>query len=175
MLQAARYRVLLASRALHERGAERAARVLHRSIAKRSQLLDELDTRLRNVYRKLIENRSQRLAGLTRRLAATDLQLRFTRDRHRNELLTRRGIKAMETVLWNARRRQELAHAHLNQISPLAVLSRGYAIVQDTQGRVVRSSGDVRPHEAIRVRLNRGELDAAVTAVHDEAESDPTS
>lgn len=164
-LQATRYRVLLASGALHERGTERAARLIHRSIARRAQRVDELDGRLRDRHRYLIEARSLRFADLTRRLAACDLRLRFARDRHCNELLDRRLAKAIETKLWNARRRRELLELHLSQISPLAVLSRGYAIVQDAAGRVLRSSAEILRNELLHIRLYSGELEAAVTEV----------
>jgi exodeoxyribonuclease VII large subunit len=163
--QALRYRVLLASRALHERGTERAARLVHRTITRRAQRIDDLDGQLRRLYRNLLDARLVRLADLTRRLAAADLRLRFARDRHRNELLAGRCMKALEAKLWNGRRRQEFLELHLSQISPLAVLGRGYAIVQDASGRVVRSATDVLRNELLRIRLHRGELDAAVSEV----------
>ena len=97
---------------------------------------------------------------------AADLRLRFARDRQRHELLAQRCVKAIETNLWKGRRRQEFLELHLSQISPLAVLGRGYAIVQDASGRVVRSAGDVLRNELLRIRLHRGELEAAVTEVH---------
>lgn len=54
----------------------------------------------------------------------------------------------------------------LRHLDPLAVLARGYAIVRDTDGRVILRPGDVRPGEAIEVRLSGGSLGATVDAVH---------
>ena len=54
----------------------------------------------------------------------------------------------------------------LRHLDPLAVLGRGYAIVRDTDGRVILRPGDVRPGEAIEVRLSGGSLGATVDAVH---------
>ena len=49
----------------------------------------------------------------------------------------------------------------LDSLSPLAVLGRGYALVQRaTDGAIVRAPGDVRPGDALRIRLARGELEA---------------
>ena len=45
-----------------------------------------------------------------------------------------RMVRSMHDRLWQARRRYESLDLHLRQLSPLAVLNRGYAIVQNPQG-----------------------------------------
>jgi exodeoxyribonuclease VII large subunit len=55
-------------------------------------------------------------------------------------------------------------------LSPAATLARGYAVVQDRQGAVVRSPGDVGPGDRLRIRVHGGEL-AAVTLSGKEAVS----
>ncbi len=47
LLQATRYRLAMAARALHERGVERASAVLHRNVGRLQQRVDELDYRMR--------------------------------------------------------------------------------------------------------------------------------
>jgi exodeoxyribonuclease VII large subunit len=47
LLQATRYRLAMATRALHERGVERASAVLHRNVGRLQQRVDELDYRMR--------------------------------------------------------------------------------------------------------------------------------
>jgi exodeoxyribonuclease VII large subunit len=42
------------------------------------------------------------------------------------------------------------------------VLGRGYALVRDQQGKLVRDAEAVVPGERLRVQLQRGELDVAV-------------
>ena len=46
----------------------------------------------------------------------------------------------------------------LASVSPLATLGRGYAIVRDAEGRIVRSSDEVRPGDELETRLGRGSL-----------------
>lgn len=53
----------------------------------------------------------------------------------------------------------------LKALSPLKVLERGYAIVKDENGAVLRSSESIAVGEKIHVLLNAGELDAEVNAV----------
>ena len=57
----------------------------------------------------------------------------------------------------------ELARA-LNAVSPLDVLKRGYAILFDESGRVLRSATDVRAGERVHARLADGELALEVDA-----------
>jgi exodeoxyribonuclease VII large subunit len=47
-------------------------------------------------------------------------------------------------------------------ISPLAVLGRGYSIVQQKNGNVVRSSNEVQPGENISITLAQGGFDCEV-------------
>jgi exodeoxyribonuclease VII large subunit len=44
-------------------------------------------------------------------------------------------------------------------MSPLAVLGRGYAIAFDRPGRVIKRADDVKSGEALRVRVDDGEMD----------------
>ncbi len=163
-LQAMRYRLLIASRDIHQRGTERAARLIHRRLANFAQHLDGLDERLKSAQGDLIDHRAKRLAGLDRRLTATDLRLRFSRLRHRADLLRQRMVQLAETRLWKARGGQESLTLHLQQLSPLAVLERGYAIVEKPEGAIVRAATDTVAGEPLRVRLHRGELQVTVTA-----------
>ena len=54
------------------------------------------------------------------------------------------------------------AKAALDALSPLKVLSRGYSVMTDGAGRVVRGSDEVAVGDAVHVRLARGELDCRV-------------
>ncbi|MDL1909041.1 exodeoxyribonuclease VII large subunit, partial [Betaproteobacteria bacterium PRO1] len=72
-----------------------------------------------------------------------------------------------------ARRDEHLARlaASLALVSPQAVLARGYAIVQDRAGRVVRASAEAAVGEALSVTLARGALWVEVReTVDDEAQ-----
>jgi exodeoxyribonuclease VII large subunit len=67
-------------------------------------------------------------------------------------------------------RRRDRAEARLHErvgrlesLSPLAVLSRGYAVAWNAdRTRALRDAGDVMPGDRIRVTLARGELECDV-------------
>jgi exodeoxyribonuclease VII large subunit len=167
-IQALRYRLLMCSRDLTHRKAERAAALIQRAIAKRAQLVDDLDSQVRERMKYLTAGQSKRLTELTRRLEATNLRLRFARNAHQNELLSERLRKSMQARLWEARRRHESLHVHLSQLSPLAVLGRGYAIVQNASGNVLRSSKETTAGERLSIRLHQGRIETTVDGKTDE-------
>jgi exodeoxyribonuclease VII large subunit len=54
--------------------------------------------------------------------------------------------------------------ARVQALSPAATLDRGYAVVQQADGHVVRSPSDVAPGDPLAIRLAKGRIDATVTA-----------
>ena len=65
---------------------------------------------------------------------------------------------------WNAAAARERLAGKLDSLSPLAVLSRGYALVWNEEGRLVRQPAEVRVGEALRIRVSGGALGAVVTS-----------
>jgi exodeoxyribonuclease VII large subunit len=167
VLQSIRYRLLLAARDVRDRGTERSIAIMQRALAKRAQKLDDLEYRLRNQQRSVLEARSRRLPELTRRLEACDLRLRLARNRQREEVLRQRMRTAIAARLWAERSKFESLHVHLAQLSPLRILGRGYAIVQAAGGRIIRSSADTIVNEAISIRLHQGSIGAIVTSTEE--------
>ena len=52
--------------------------------------------------------------------------------------------------------------AHLTQLSPLKILERGYALVSNATGRIVKEPADAPVGSEIEVRLARGQIAARV-------------
>jgi exodeoxyribonuclease VII large subunit len=163
LAQAMRYRIAVASRRLHQRGIDRATTLFARRLGRSVQRVDELDYRARQLLRRAIETRRARLRELTARLAAQDLRLRLARTRRRLEIADSAVFEGVRLRLARARARLEPLAAELHQLSPLRVLDRGYAIVEDERGVILKQAADVAPGAAIGVRLAKGRLKARVT------------
>jgi exodeoxyribonuclease VII large subunit len=83
----------------------------------------------------------------------------------RRELLhhaSRDMYRALDARLASERLRVEHARAQVTALSPAATLSRGYAVVQRSDGSVVRSPHDAPAGEKLRLRLAEGEIAAVV-------------
>ncbi|MHB8454648.1 MAG: exodeoxyribonuclease VII large subunit [Acidiferrobacterales bacterium] len=84
------------------------------------------------------------------------LQLRF--DHQQNRL-----VLAMQQILERAAHRLNATSRHLDALSPLATLARGYAIVQrDDTGTVVHNAAQLKPGDRIRAVLAHGQVTAKV-------------
>jgi exodeoxyribonuclease VII large subunit len=160
--QAARYRIAMARRRLHQFGVDRAGGTLHRMLGKSMQRVDEMDGRARELVRMAVAMRRKRLNELDGRLRSLDLRLRMAEGRRRLEAASARLEERVRWKLTAARRRLEPLEAHLTQLSPLRVLERGYAIVWTGDGTVVKEEGQAPAGTALRVRLAKGELAARV-------------
>ena len=63
--------------------------------------------------------------------------------------------------------------ASLDALSPLSVLSRGYAIAKDAADHVVKDASELAVGDEVRVLLGRGSFDAIVQSIHDEGSLGP--
>jgi exodeoxyribonuclease VII large subunit len=71
--------------------------------------------------------------------------------------------RATTEIINLRQRRLNRASAGLGALSPLAVLSRGYALVYSADGKLLRSAAGIAAGQTIRARLAHGTLEAEVT------------
>jgi exodeoxyribonuclease VII large subunit len=114
--------------------------------------------------------RSAQLAELAaQRLARAHPGARMAQQTQRIDELDQRLQSALARLLAHREAQLQSTVRALDAVSPIATLSRGYAIVTlADRGTLVRSAGDVRADAEIRARLGRGQLRARVLAVEPE-------
>lgn len=162
LAQFTRYRVLMVRQSVMDALTAPGWRALENRLRDRVQQVDELFQRLLQSLRESVSNRRQQTALATQRLVSLDLRGLIARQRLRADQLQRELAAHCRVLLGNVRKQVESLTAQLQQLSPQAVLERGYAIVFDPQGRVVKSAATVAVGTAIRVQLSRGRLEAEV-------------
>ena len=74
------------------------------------------------------------------------------------EQLRQRLNRQMQQTLKQQRQRLSEAGRLLHGVSPLNTLERGYAIVHNDAGEVIRDAAQVKPGERIRTRVAAGEI-----------------
>jgi exodeoxyribonuclease VII large subunit len=134
-------------------------------VGRRSQRVDDLGYRQESAMARRLRSRSGELSRLASRIAGQNPAVRVALARRR---LERAGQSLDGLVLARvgaAVSRLDRARTRLIALSPLAVLSRGYAIVHDAAGGIVSDAESVRPGQQVRVRLGKGSLGAEVTEV----------
>ena len=166
----------------------RIARQAQRGVEQRGVHLDTLARRLQHPAQRLARQRID-LAHLERRLgqalaqgsarAQAHLALLGQRLQHARPDTARRA-RALETLgarlarLGQAavqQRSTELARlaSGLHQLNPDAVLERGYSMVKDYAGRIVRDASTLEPNDRITVFFHAGRAEATVNSTSGQA------
>jgi exodeoxyribonuclease VII large subunit len=135
------------------------------AIDRRSQRVDELTLRLERAMQRNHRQRELRLRHLAERLRRQNIALRFTAMHRQLERLTQRLERAAGSATAQPRMRLGSATTRLQALSPLSVLARGYALVYNADGTLLRSAERTAPGQTIRARLTSGSLSAQVTAI----------
>jgi exodeoxyribonuclease VII large subunit len=121
--------------------------------------------RLASCARSLVTRRREVLSRSQRRLAYLHPRAAVARDRAELSRLTDRLARAWSGSFERRAATVGRAGARLDALSPLNVLQRGYAIATRSDGRAVRSAGDVRAGDSLRVRVLFARVQASVTLV----------
>lgn len=158
--QAMRLSVALLARRLQGLAVDRTT--LHRAIGKQMQRVDELDYNLRNQWRVTLGGKRRALDSATARLGQLDVRLKFAHVRSRVEACETAAMQSMKLRVSRARGTLGPLDAHLAQLSPLKILDRGYAIVEQ-DGKVVKSPADAPVDSLVKIRLAQGALRARIT------------
>jgi len=77
-------------------------------------------------------------------------------------------VSVMENRLGLSRREQVRLAAALDAMSPLRVLTRGYAIATDEDGEIVQSVKSLHGGQKLRLKVSDGSADCTVNEIHEE-------
>lgn len=137
----------------------------HQRLAQQQQRLDHLTQRLQRVARSVPDTAALRLTTLRARLERSIPQL-ASRQQNLN-MLFQRLEKGLDHALVLRRQRLAAAQQTLQALSPRLIINRGYAIVRDSEGKVVKNALDLKIGERLDVELSRGHVSVDVVRTHD--------
>jgi exodeoxyribonuclease VII large subunit len=134
-------------------------------LAQHVQRLDDLDLRLRSAMRGSLLHQQQRLETLGTRLWRENPRHRLEAICAHAATLRQRLIASLAGSLNTLERRLALAARTLDAVSPLATLSRGFAVVTRVDdGTLLRDASQAPAGTEIEARLSKGRVRATVKA-----------
>jgi exodeoxyribonuclease VII large subunit len=156
--RSADYRLQALRSRLDRVAAHQAFGAVRHAVEIRAQRVDEARNRARFHLDRRLNRLRHQLSGLAARLSERRVDRRLGEARTRLARLLAR-LEAGERA-YRERGRQRLARssAKLEALSPLSVLGRGYSLTWSAQGKLLRTSDEVVPGDAVRVQLARGRL-----------------
>lgn len=159
-------------------------RAMRRSLDDAAQTLDRHSRRLLNPKAQLQQQRLQLLAlstAMTHAARAPVNQSRYALERLRSRWANlrpdvtasrarlveaqRRSGAAMAQQLGQRRHRLDGLAAQLELLNPQRTLERGYAILRDEKGNIVRSPAQLQARQNVNVRLAEGSAQVGIASV----------
>ncbi len=131
-------------------------------IRQRQQKLDDLTYRLERSERQALEQRRRKWETVAAAVRHYDLRRVLAGIRGELAAGTAALAAAMRNQLLQNKVRVERMGRALETLSPLAILERGYALVFDSSGNLIKDAEQVKVGEEISARMARGEIRATV-------------
>lgn len=154
---------LMDARQRHIRlSAESSLARLRDAVNRRGQRLDELRLRMDSSAQRRLRTAAQNLMPLFDRLRGQNIGLQIAVTNRRLQNATQRLHRTTSWIMNTSQGRLKQASVRLEALSPLAVLSRGYALAYAADGALLYSVEDTAAGQTVRVRLARGIFEAEV-------------
>lgn len=138
------------------------------------EALTSYSIRSAQAMRKRIALLRQQLNEMARKRVLTDPSVLLDNRRLDLERIQDRLLSAEERQLSGKKQRFVSSAAALDAMSPIRVLTRGYAIAQDDKGCVLRTVSELAPEMPFELILHDGYADCRVTTVHEGEKHDGT-
>lgn len=139
-----------------------------RELLEKAQRLDELELRLGKAVGQRLGRSQVRSTHLAQRLATQSPRKQLANSREVLERSASQLDKAVQRILAKLQGRLENIAGTLNVVSPLATLGRGYAIVRDEHGNIIRNAPDVAAGDWMSASVANGTITAEVKSVDSE-------
>jgi exodeoxyribonuclease VII large subunit len=165
--RAMRYRLLMARQDLTERAQHGAFARMMDGIHRRQQKLDDQRFRLEKAERQLLQACHRRCETVSGAVRHYDARRRLAAVRQQLDAQLANLAAATHSRLLGSRGTLQRWTASLEALSPVAILNRGYALVFDGQGRLLKDASQVQAGDEVTARLARGRVRSRVTATDD--------
>lgn len=137
-----------------------------RELMDKAQRMDELDVRLGKAIRQRVERSGTRANHLAQRLTLQSPARRLADSQNSLKILDERLTSSISQRLDRQNSQLEHLAQTLNVVSPLATLGRGYAIVQDEHGGIIRDADRLKAGDSVTARVSKGRIEAKVTSIN---------
>jgi exodeoxyribonuclease VII large subunit len=162
MERASRYRLLMARNRLTELAQHGAFMRMQELLGRRGQRVDELTFRLAAGFRLSLREYRRRLDIAAARVRHFDFRRSLAITRTKLDAGASTLQRAMQARLARDRALLEQLTGKLNALSPVRILDRGYALVFDDEGRLVKDATQLSVGDRISAHVSRGTITAEV-------------
>jgi exodeoxyribonuclease VII large subunit len=171
LVRATRYALMQARERFSRLSSDAAFARIRDSLNRRQQRVDELAFRMESTWRRQYLAATQRLQQLTAAVLRHDVTNRLALTRQRLDSLNARLERAKKHSITLHRSQLDALEKRLNSLSPLGILNRGYALVYDESGALIKDAALVQPKQKLFTRVAKGSIESSVMKVTTETET----
>ncbi|EBS7635645.1 exodeoxyribonuclease VII large subunit [Salmonella enterica] len=134
-------------------------------LARQQTSLERLQKRMSFALENQLKRAGQQQLRLTQRLNQQNPQPRIHRGQTRIQQLEYRLAESVRTRLSATRERFGNAVTHLEAVSPLATLARGYSVTATSSGEVLKQTKQIKAGDSLTTRVSDGIVESEVKSV----------
>ena len=134
-------------------------------LARQQTSLERLRQRMSSALESQIKQANQRQQRMLQRLNQQNPQPRIHRAQSRIQQLEYRLAETIRARLSEQRERFGNAVTHLEAVSPLATLARGYSVTTASDGKVLKQAKQAKAGEMLTTRLADGWVESEIKTV----------
>lgn len=138
-----------------------------RKLQEQAQHLDHLDIRLRRAISSKLQQQRYQLDSLREKLALVHPADAINNQQQLVAGYIKQMSRAMAQGLENKKNRTAQAMHLLDTVSPLKTLGRGYSIIRDDAGAVIKTVASVNSGDQLKGQVADGEIHFSVTGTTD--------
>ncbi|TXK83429.1 exodeoxyribonuclease VII large subunit [Paenibacillus sp. N3.4] len=133
-----------------------------------AERLDRLTEQLGYRMRQQLTRAAERRLKLERRLSGFNPKEQAVYAKRRLDTSKRQMLTAMQTLLRRRKQEWQSGVRHLDALSPLKVMQRGYSLAYDEQEQqLIRSVSQVQVGDRVNIRLKDGKLNCQVSGMEE--------
>ncbi|MEM7115094.1 MAG: exodeoxyribonuclease VII large subunit [Chloroflexota bacterium] len=117
---------------------------------------------IESIMQQQLQEHRWQVQSLTQQLVLHNPQSRLEGNQQKVDMLALRLDQLIERRLAEQKGGLAILQARLTAVSPLATLARGYAIVRDENGRLIRQADAVAPGDTLNIQVQDGDFNVIV-------------
>ena len=127
--------------------------------------LDRISLEMTSDLGLAIARRKERLEALNPTAFARNLKSRILYEQVNADRLIEVMGDAMNNRLVSARNRVEMLREFIESSNPKAILARGYSVVTDNSGKIIRSTDELSEGLGVNIETGKGTAEAVITGI----------
>ncbi len=130
--------------------------------------IEDFDEQMTDALREKLKSSEKKLQNLSNRLSPIKLAAKLNEKKTRLAVLTQKQISAIKDIIDLKDEKLKIKMASLDALSPLSVLGRGFSIVKNEKGRILREASQTKIGEEVEVLMSKGKIRSKVLSVENE-------